>query len=149
LLCIFLHFFITSSAVLLCCLKCVCVCVILFWRSHYTQRRFGLIYTEVMKKSPHVHRTRSYFNHCCGNTDVPLNSPPETHQMETALFDYPFNELFVSVCFKFAEREHYMAFSLSSTLWYSQWFLTFLGRGWKDNNTGLNSNNHSKGVRCS
>ncbi|PNF25766.1 hypothetical protein B7P43_G12368, partial [Cryptotermes secundus] len=65
------------------------------YKSHYTQRRFGLIYKEVMKKSPHVPGTRSYFNHCCGNTNMPLNSPSERYQIETAVFDYPFNELFI------------------------------------------------------
>jgi hypothetical protein len=46
---------------------------------------------------------------------VPLDSTSETIQGETHLCDSPFNDLFVSVCFKFAE-EHYMTFSLSSTL---------------------------------
>jgi hypothetical protein len=38
---------------------------------------------------------------------------------ETAVFDYPFNELLVSVCFKFAVKKHYIAVSLNKTLGHS------------------------------
>jgi transient receptor potential cation channel subfamily M protein 3 len=60
------------------------------YRSHYTQ-------ITVMKKSPHVDRNSSSFNHFCGNNNVTLNSLSENHRIstETAVFEYPFSELFI------------------------------------------------------
>jgi hypothetical protein len=51
-----------------------------------------------MKKSPHVHRNSSSFIRYYGNTNVTLSLLAETlpASKETALFDYPFNELLVS-----------------------------------------------------
>jgi hypothetical protein len=60
-----------------------------------------------MKKSLDVQQ--SY-----GTTSMTSGLPGGTLLMsnEEDLFDDPFNELLVSVCFKFAVREHYMAISL-------------------------------------
>lgn len=65
------------------------------YRSYYTRRKFRLIYAKVMKKSPHVHRNSSSFIRYYGNTNVTLSLLAETlpTSKETALFDYPFNEL--------------------------------------------------------
>jgi len=65
------------------------------YRSSYTRRKFRLIYAKVMKKSPHVHRNSSSFIRYYGNTNVTLSLLAETlpTSKETALFDYPFNEL--------------------------------------------------------
>ncbi|XP_033608000.1 transient receptor potential cation channel trpm isoform X2 [Cryptotermes secundus] len=65
------------------------------YRSYYTRRKFRLIYSKVMKKSPHVHRNSSSFIRYCGNTNVTLSLLAETlpTSKETAVFDYPFNEL--------------------------------------------------------
>ncbi|XP_069671775.1 transient receptor potential cation channel trpm isoform X1 [Periplaneta americana] len=65
------------------------------YRSYYTRRKFRLIYAKVMKKSPHVHRNSSSFIRYYGNTNVTLSLLAETlpASKETALFDYPFNEL--------------------------------------------------------
>jgi hypothetical protein len=91
------------------------VWVILSRRSYYTRRKFRLIYCKVMKKSPHVHRNSSSFIRYCGNTNVTLSLLAETlpTSKETAVFDYPFNELLVSACFKFAVRKYYVALPLN------------------------------------
>jgi transient receptor potential cation channel subfamily M protein 3 len=65
-----------------------------------------------MKKSPHVHRNSSSFIRYYGNTNVTLSLLAETFpaSKETALFDYPFNELLVSVstlCNMFSVAEDY------------------------------------------
>ncbi|XP_049813711.1 transient receptor potential cation channel trpm [Schistocerca nitens] len=65
------------------------------YRSYYTRRKFRLIYAKVMKKSPHVHRNSASFIRYYGNTNLTLSLLAETlpATKETALFDYPFNEL--------------------------------------------------------
>jgi len=63
-----------------------------------------------MKKSPHVHRNSSSFIRYYGNANVTLSLLAETlpTSKETALFDYPFNELLVSAFFMLALREYYL-----------------------------------------
>jgi hypothetical protein len=91
-----------------------------------------------MKKSPHVNRNSSSFIRYCGNTNVTLSLLAETlpTSREAAVFDYPFSELLVSVCFKIAIKKHYMALSSNRTLQHSvvcwEFFFFFLGRTWED-----------------
>jgi hypothetical protein len=61
-----------------------------------------------MKKSPDVHQSYR-------NTSMTSDLSAETLQMSDKedWFDYPFNELLVSVSFKFAVRVHYMALLLN------------------------------------
>ncbi|KAL1129661.1 hypothetical protein AAG570_012606 [Ranatra chinensis] len=65
------------------------------YRSHYTRRKFRLIYAKVMKKSPHVHRNSSSFIKYYGNANLTLSLLAETlpASREMPLFDFPFNEL--------------------------------------------------------
>nr|CAD7409270.1 unnamed protein product [Timema poppensis] len=64
-------------------------------RASYTRRKFRIIYAKVMKRSPHVHRNSASFIRYYGNTNLTLSLLAETlpTTKETALFDYPFNEL--------------------------------------------------------
>jgi hypothetical protein len=78
------------------------VCVILSRSSLYTQSNFRRTYADVMKKS-HVQQNNGTSNM---TSDLPVSD-------EENLFDYPFNELLVSVCFKFAVRELYLTLSLN------------------------------------
>nr|CAD7395366.1 unnamed protein product [Timema cristinae] len=65
------------------------------YRASYTRRKFRIIYAKVMKRSPHVHRNSASFIRYYGNTNLTLSLLAETlpTTKETALFDYPFNEL--------------------------------------------------------
>jgi hypothetical protein len=83
--------------------------VILSSRSYYTQSKFQLIYARAMKKSLEVQQSH-------GTTSMTLGLPGGTLLMSNKedLFDYPFNELLVSVCLKLAVREYYMALSLNT-----------------------------------
>ncbi|XP_072157699.1 transient receptor potential cation channel trpm isoform X4 [Bemisia tabaci] len=67
------------------------------YRASYTRRKFRVIYTKVMKKSPHFHRNSSSFIRYYGNTNLTLSLLAETlpTTKEMPRFDYPFNELLI------------------------------------------------------
>lgn len=71
-------------------------------RAQYTRRKFRMIYTKVMKKSPHVQRNSSSFIRYVGNQNATLSLLAETlpSSPDMPYFDHPFNELLVStLCF--------------------------------------------------
>ncbi|KAE8751679.1 hypothetical protein FOCC_FOCC001527 [Frankliniella occidentalis] len=65
------------------------------YRAHYTRRKFRMIYTKVMKKSPHVQRNSSSFIRYVGNQNATLSLLAETlpSSPDMPYFDHPFNEL--------------------------------------------------------
>lgn len=68
----------------------------LFFRAFYTRRKFRPIYAKVMNKTQHLQRNSTSFVRNYGNAmsllagALPSNANP-------CLFDYPFNELLVSI----------------------------------------------------
>ncbi|XP_072942327.1 transient receptor potential cation channel trpm [Epargyreus clarus] len=66
------------------------------YRCYYTRRKFRPIYAKVMNKSVNVHRnSASFTRHNAGGLSLITGFMPVTTEM--ALFDYPFNELLVSI----------------------------------------------------
>lgn len=65
------------------------------YRAQYTRRKFRMIYTKVMKKSPHVQRNSSSFIRYVGNQNATLSLLAETlpTSADMPYFDHPFNEL--------------------------------------------------------
>ncbi|XP_034245088.1 transient receptor potential cation channel trpm [Thrips palmi] len=65
------------------------------YRAQYTRRKFRMIYTKVMKKSPHVQRNSSSFIRYVGNQNATLSLLAETlpSSPDMPYFDHPFNEL--------------------------------------------------------
>ncbi|KOB77893.1 Uncharacterized protein OBRU01_03309 [Operophtera brumata] len=66
------------------------------YRCYYTRRKFRPIYAKVMNKSVNVHRnSASFTRHQAGGLSLITGFMPVTSEM--ALFDYPFNELLVTL----------------------------------------------------
>lgn len=65
----------------------------------YTRRKFRPLYAKVMKKSALGHRNSSAFIKNCSNAMTLITKSLQTDDQEPDLsrFDFPFNELFVSL----------------------------------------------------
>lgn len=70
----------------------------MIFRAFYTRRKFRPIYAKVMNKIPHIHRNSSSFVRYYGNAMSLLAEALPNNQV-LCLFDYPFNELLVSLLF--------------------------------------------------
>lgn len=64
------------------------------YRAFYTRRKFRPIYAKVMNKSPFIHRNSAAFIRYYGNA-MTLLTEALPNCAELAMFDYPFNELFI------------------------------------------------------
>lgn len=73
-----------------------------------------------MKKSPHVHRNSASFIRYYGNTNLTLSLLAETlpATKETALFDYPFNELLVNMHINFNNANKNSLINMGESLYF-------------------------------
>lgn len=70
------------------------------YRSYYTRRKFRPIYAKVMNSYVNTHRKPSTFQRTSGVNSMSLITGLLPFTSDMALFEFPFNELLVSLSLK-------------------------------------------------
>lgn len=69
------------------------------YRSYYTRRKFRPIYAKVMNSYVNTHRKPSTFQRTSGVNSMSLITGLLPFTSDMALFEFPFNELLVSILY--------------------------------------------------